>query len=117
MGGTFPRPDPDLPGLAVVLGSRRGRPGGRFRFRTGLGDHSASSEPAGWLRVRPDAQLQARVKNLAGLVQRKAAELDLVPELLSTRRELESIARGETTADVLKGWRRNVIGAELLAAA
>jgi ribonuclease D len=68
-------------------------------------------------RMRPDVLFQARVKNLAGIVQKKAAELDLAPELLSTRRELESIARGETTADVLKGWRRDVIGIELLAAA
>lgn len=67
-------------------------------------------------RARPDAALQARVKDLAGLVQKKAVELDLAPELLCTRRELESIARGETTADVLKGWRRDVIGNELLAA-
>jgi ribonuclease D len=66
-------------------------------------------------RARPDAQLQARVKNLSGIVQKRAAELELAPELLSTRRELESIARGETTADVLKGWRRDVIGTELLA--
>ena len=57
------------------------------------------------------------MKNLAGIVQRKAAELDLAPELLSTRRELESIARGEVTAEVLQGWRRDVIGAELLTAA
>ncbi|MEO8546347.1 MAG: ribonuclease D [Burkholderiaceae bacterium] len=68
-------------------------------------------------RTRPDAQLQAKVKNLAEIVQKKAAELELAPELLSTRRELESIARGETTAEVLQGWRRTVIGSELLAAA
>lgn len=67
-------------------------------------------------RARPDAALQARVKDLAGLVQKKAGELELAPELLSTRRELESIARGESTAEVLKGWRRDVIGSELLAA-
>jgi ribonuclease D len=68
-------------------------------------------------RVRPDSRFQARVKHLAAMVVKKAAELDLAPELLSTRRELESIARGETTADVLKGWRRDVIGIELMAAA
>jgi ribonuclease D len=49
-------------------------------------------------------------------VQKKAAELNLASELLSTRRELESIARGETTAEVLHGWRREVVGRELLAA-
>jgi ribonuclease D len=68
-------------------------------------------------RARPDPEFQARVKNLSAIVQNKAAVLDLAPELLSTRRELESIARGETTAEVLQGWRRTVLGADLLAAA
>jgi ribonuclease D len=72
--------------------------------------------PPSGQRARPDAQFQARVKNLAAIVQKKAAELELAQELLCTRRELESIARGETTADVLHGWRREVIGNELLAA-
>ncbi len=72
--------------------------------------------PAPGQRARPDAQFQARVKNLAGIVQKRAVELDLAPELLSTRRELESIARGETTAEVLNGWRKDVIGDALLAA-
>lgn len=67
-------------------------------------------------RARPDPALQTRVKALAALVQQKAAELGIASELLATRRELESIARGETTAEVLHGWRREVIGAALLAA-
>ncbi len=67
-------------------------------------------------RARPDPILQARVKNLAELLQKKAAQLDLAPELLATRRELESLARGETTAEVLQGWRREIVGSELLAA-
>lgn len=67
-------------------------------------------------RVRPDPEFQARVKLLSGIVQKKAGELEIAAELLATRRELESIARGETTAEVLRGWRRNVVGAELLAA-
>jgi ribonuclease D len=68
-------------------------------------------------RARPDPELQARVRNLAAIVQKIAGELKLAAELLATRRELESIARGEATADVLRGWRRDVVGTELLAAA
>ena len=67
-------------------------------------------------RARPDPVLQAHVKKLAAVVQKKATELALVSELLATRRELESIARGETTAEVLQGWRREVVGNDLLAA-
>lgn len=67
-------------------------------------------------RPRPDPELQARIKRLGGIVQRRAAELGVASELLATRRDLESIARGETDAEVLQGWRRDVVGAELLAA-
>jgi ribonuclease D len=68
-------------------------------------------------RSRPDPEQQARVKKLSEIVQKRASELQLAAELLATRRELESIARGESTADVLKGWRREVVGEALLAAA
>ncbi len=67
-------------------------------------------------RTRPDPQVQARVKQLAAIVQQRATDLGLASEILATRRELEGIVRGETDADVLQGWRREVVGAELLAA-
>lgn len=67
-------------------------------------------------RPRPDPDFLARVKQLSAMVQKRAGELGLAPEVLATRRDLESIARGETTADVLQGWRREVVGKELLAA-
>lgn len=72
--------------------------------------------PALNARPRPDPALQARVKRLSGIVQQRAADLGIAAEILATRRELESIVRGETTADVLQGWRREVVGGELLAA-
>lgn len=68
-------------------------------------------------RPRPDPELQARVKRLGTIVQRRATELGVASEILATRRELESIARGGQDADVLRGWRREVVGLELLAAA
>lgn len=67
-------------------------------------------------RTRPDPELLAKVKRLATILQRRAGELNLPAEVLATRRDLESIARGETTGEVLAGWRREVIGSELLAA-
>ncbi|HWL62407.1 MAG TPA: ribonuclease D [Steroidobacteraceae bacterium] len=67
-------------------------------------------------RPRADPELQALTRALSAIVQRRAAELGLVTEVLATRRELESIARGGTDAPVLQGWRRGVVGEELLAA-
>jgi len=66
-------------------------------------------------RPRPDPALQARVRQLSSIVQKRATDLDIAAEILATRRDLESIARGEADADVLQGWRREAVGRELLA--
>jgi ribonuclease D len=67
-------------------------------------------------RPRPDPELQARVKHLASIVQKRAAELGVAAEILATRKDLESIARGARNSDVLSGWRHAAVGQELLAA-
>lgn len=72
--------------------------------------------PALAQRERPDPALLARVKRLGSVLQQKAAALSITPEVLATRRELESIARGNHNVDVLRGWRRAVLGEALLEA-
>jgi ribonuclease D len=47
---------------------------------------------------------------LGGVVQDQARALALAPELLATRRDLESIARGRPVSQVLHGWRGTVLG-------
>jgi len=66
-------------------------------------------------RPRPDPVVQARVKRLAAIVQKRAGELEMASEVLATRRDLEAIARRGDLAP-LAGWRRAVLGEELLAA-
>jgi len=67
-------------------------------------------------RPRPDPAKSALVKKLATLSQTVATELNLVPEVLATRRDLEQLADGRRDASVLHGWRRAVLGERLLAA-
>ncbi len=67
-------------------------------------------------RTRPDPEIQARVKRLGAIVQKRATELGLAAEVLATRRDLESIVHGDASADVLTGWRNDAVGKELLAA-
>ena len=67
-------------------------------------------------RERPDPVHLARVKRLATVLQEKARELSLTPEVLGTRREIEALARGNQEVDVLRGWRRTVLGEALLGA-
>lgn len=66
-------------------------------------------------RSRPDPQKTAVVKKLSGAVQAAATQLQLSPEILATRRELEQIADGATDTRALQGWRRDIIGQGLLA--
>ena len=44
----------------------------------------------------------------------KAEELRIRPAILAARREVDAIARGSNTSILLHGWRREVIGEELL---
>jgi ribonuclease D len=69
-----------------------------------------SSLPPPAQRPRPDPELQARVKRLGSVVQEQARALALAPELLATRRDLESLARGRPVGEVLTGWRAAVLG-------
>jgi ribonuclease D len=76
------------------------------------------SDPAPPAPGRPqsDPQRNALVRKLGGISQAVAAELELVPEVLATRRELEQIADGRRDGALLRGWRRAVVGERLLAA-
>jgi ribonuclease D len=67
-------------------------------------------------RPRPDPLKSALVKKLGGICQEVARELDLVPEVLATRRDLERLVDGQRDGTLLRGWRRTVLGERLLAA-
>lgn len=67
-------------------------------------------------RSRPDPLKSALIKNLVAITQAVAGELQLAPEVLATRRDLEQLADGERDTPLLTGWRRAVLGERLLAA-
>jgi ribonuclease D len=67
-------------------------------------------------RAAPDAHKTALVKKLSIVHQTVATELNLPPEILATRRDLEQLAEGRQDSTVMSGWRREVIGERLLAA-
>lgn len=66
-------------------------------------------------RQRPDPETAAAVRKLADIARRIGTELGVAPEILATRRELERIVAGKRDGNVLKGWRRDVVGTALLA--
>src|SRR5947207_1145330 len=67
-------------------------------------------------RPRPDPAKAALVKKLAAIIQATARELNLAPEVLATRRDLELLADGSRDVAPLHGWRRRAVGERLLAA-
>jgi ribonuclease D len=66
-------------------------------------------------RARPDPVKAALVRQLGNTVQTVARELNLVPEVLATRRDLERLAAGRRDGALLQGWRLALLGERLLA--
>jgi ribonuclease D len=67
-------------------------------------------------RRRPDGERIATIDRLAQVARQVAGQLQIAPELLVTRRQLERVADGDREAGALQGWRRAIIGEQLLAA-
>jgi len=67
-------------------------------------------------RPRPDPAQTALLKKLGTISHSVARELQLVPEVLATRRDLEQLAAGRRDGPLLRGWRREVLGERLLGA-
>jgi ribonuclease D len=67
-------------------------------------------------REKPDPSLVTLVKRLADISGEVAKQLEISPEVLSTRRELEKLAAGKRDVSLLHGWRGDVVGTKLLAA-
>ena len=70
---------------------------------------AAAVEPRG----RPTPEESRRITQLMKLVRERAADEGIAPEILATRRDVESLARGSGDSALLKGWRHAVIGREL----
>jgi ribonuclease D len=70
---------------------------------------------------KPDPHQPAIVDLLAAVVKMRALEVQVAPGLLATQRDLEALVQqfrsgsDPTTIPLLQGWRREVIGEDLLA--
>jgi len=71
--------------------------------------------PAG-NNVRTDQNGKGLLKKLKSIQQSRARELKVMPELLAGRRDLNALVRGDTDTRATRGWRRDVLGNDLLAA-
>ena len=67
-------------------------------------------------RERPEPAFLVTVKRLAEVTAAVAGELEIGPEVLATRRDLERLAAGRRDVSPLRGWRAAVLGEKLLSA-
>jgi ribonuclease D len=65
--------------------------------------------------ARPTAEQKSLLEKLAKRLDERARELAISAEILASRAELKALAQGDRDTACLRGWRREVIGAELLA--
>ncbi len=69
-----------------------------------------------WERhTAPTPEQQALGKRLMETVRAVALEHELAPTLLATRRDMEKLVRGADPAQVLRGWRAELLGTRLAA--
>jgi ribonuclease D len=66
--------------------------------------------------ARPTPEQKALLARLNEIVDARAAELQVSAEVLAPRGELKALAMGRRDTHALQGWRREEIGARLLAA-
>ncbi|MDQ2069579.1 ribonuclease D [Natronospira bacteriovora] len=62
---------------------------------------------------RLDAHQEAQVDALMALLRARCAEHDMSPAQVATRKQLESLVRGETELPLLRGWRAAMAGRDL----
>lgn len=65
--------------------------------------------------ARPDEEQKALMKRLQKQVARCASDLGIAAEVLAPRKELSAALTGDRDTRVFRGWRRRVIGDDLLA--
>ena len=63
---------------------------------------------------RPGETEKALLKAMQKTVRRIAADLDIAAEVIAPRKELAALMMGERDCRVLGGWRREIVGEELI---
>jgi ribonuclease D len=113
-----------LPVSVGDLATIRGLPPGVVRRRgeellalIERGRNDAANEAAASNPPRPQPQQLALVTKLMNFARETALQAKINAELLATRRDVEQLVFARRTEHLLNGWRREIIGEPLLAAA
>jgi ribonuclease D len=93
------------------------RRGEEFMALIERGRSDAANEAAASNPPRPLPQQMALVSKLMSFARETAQHAKISAELLATRRDVEQLVFARRTEHLLSGWRREIIGEPLLAAA
>ncbi len=102
----------DSDGMVEVL---RGAKAHRGMTIEGIAEAIAQAPPV--TDTRPDKLDAAQTADLERAmkhVRKSAAQFDIAPSVLATRRDIESLVRGQAPALLMQGWRHEIIGAQLI---
>ena len=81
------------------------------------GEAGAANEAASVTPQRPDPRAVALATRLMNVARTEAERLRIAPELLVTRKDVEQLAFSGYSDHLRRGWRREVIGEQLIALA
>ena len=111
-----------MPKDSDALAKVRGLPEGVIRRRgtelleiVARGEQMKASEMDVQRPTRPEPSQLALVTKLMKFVRGHAQSLEVCPELLSTRRDIEQLVFSGKTEHLLEGWRRETVGERLIA--
>jgi ribonuclease D len=108
---TQPSNNDDLAGIDGLPESTIRRAGGELLTIIDEATHDASGyrPPA-----RPDEKQKAILKTIQQAVTARAESLGIAAELVAPKKELSAAMLGDRNSRVFRGWRRDILGNELL---
>jgi ribonuclease D len=114
----LPRSPQELEQIASVPPAVVRKRGGELAALVAAAADSAAGASPGPTASRPTPEQTRRIGALQQRVRDRAAALGINPEVLATRRDVEALVLGPRESSALtRGWRREVLGEELLALA
>jgi ribonuclease D len=109
---TTPESLQSIQGLAPGLASKRGS---ELLELIATARTHAASEPEAKIAFKPTRAQMKKVARLMDAVRGMGTELQISPELLATRREVERLVYTGQSGSFMQGWRADVVGKRLMA--
>jgi ribonuclease D len=115
MAEQLPQTSQQLSNIPALSPTTIGKRGNQIIEAIRIGVARAGEEEPAILAPRADRAQMARISSLMSFVRSEAERLEISPELLATRRDIEHYVFSGELGNPAHGWRRIAIGESLLA--